>query len=206
MTVPLWRPSGCAHIGTLKWEFAGVLRIRLCSRRLQKFRVDSLPSQVGIHANQTEETSRKEVTAMSNQIQKPREAYMLSILSGIAILIGGVFWIALTASGWAQGWFGWFGGYMHGFEDHMYLWYSGSFGYLIGLVGLVSGVSIILASNMLNSRPNEHGVWGLVIIIFSITGMMAGMVIGFLLGIIGGILAILWQPPTPVAAGAVQQA
>lgn len=143
---------------------------------------------------------------MSNQIQRPREAYIISILSGIVILIGGVLWIALAGVAWPQGWFDWFGGYMHGFEDHMFFWFSGSFDYAIGLVGLVSGVGIILASTMLIRRPGEHGAWGLVIIVLSIIGMMAGMVIGLLLGIIGGILAILWQPPTPVSAGAVQQA
>jgi uncharacterized membrane protein len=88
----------------------------------------------------------------------------------------------------------------------MFFWFSGSFDYAIGLVGLVSGVGIILAATVLNRRPNEHGAWGLVIIALSIIGMMSGMVIGLILGIIGGILAILWQPPTPVSAAAVQQA
>jgi len=147
-----------------------------------------------------------EVTAMSGQQDKPREAYILSLVGGTITLIGSVIWIALAASGWLQDRFYWFDYYMHGLGGHMVFLRLGSFGYLMAFAGLVSGVVIILASIMLNRRPSEHGAWGLLIVVFSITSMMAGLGIGLLLGLVGGILAILWQPPRPVSAGTVQQA
>lgn len=150
-----------------------------------------------------------EVTAMSGQQDKPREAYILSIVGGVITLVGSVLWIVAAASGLLQGWWDMFDGYMHGFGGHMFFWDFGNFanfGYLMGLAGLVSGIVIILASIMLDRRPNEHGAWGLVIVVFSITSMMAGMGIGLLLGLVGGILAILWQPPKPASTGTVQQA
>lgn len=143
---------------------------------------------------------------MSSQQDKPREAYVLSMAGGIITLIGSVLWIVLTASGWLQGWFDWFDGYMHGFGGHMVFFYLGNFGYVMALSGLVSGVGIVLASIVLDRQPSEHVMWGLVIAVFSVTSMMAGFGIGILLGLVGGILAILWQPPRPAPAGAVQQA
>ncbi|RDE17935.1 MAG: hypothetical protein C4K49_00360 [Candidatus Thorarchaeota archaeon] len=147
-----------------------------------------------------------EVTEMTDQLQKPREAYVLSIASGIITILGSMLWIVLMTMGWTGGWFEWMDGFMHGAEGHMYFWGFEGFSYLIGFSGFLLGIGIILAAVMLDRRPNEHATWGLVIIILSAASMMASMGIGLLLGIVGGIIAVLWQPPTRPTVGTSQQA
>jgi hypothetical protein len=52
---------------------------------------------------------------------------------------------------------------------------------------------------MLNSKPQEHTTWGMLIAIFSalsIFGAMGGFGIGLILGLIGGVLAVIWKPAT----------
>jgi hypothetical protein len=50
----------------------------------------------------------------------------------------------------------------------------------------------------LNSKPQEHTTWGIVIAVFSVIsifgGAMGGFGIGLVLGLIGGVLAITWKP------------
>lgn len=141
---------------------------------------------------------------MSQYIEKPREAYLLSLASGILIASVGLAWIILTATGWTNNWFESFDNFMHGFGDHFDLWNFGGYGYIMGLSGLVLGVGIISASIMLNRKPSEHGFWGFLIIVLSAMSMMGGMGgmgIGLLLGIVGGILAVLWRPSNQVQAG-----
>ena len=70
------------------------------------------------------------------------------------------------------------------------------------IIGIVSGILVLLAATMLKIRPGESTqglrtcclLWGSVILIFSIVSLLAGSTIGFigsLLGIIGAALALL---------------
>lgn len=78
----------------------------------------------------------------------------------------------------------------------------GGFGVPIGfmsglsLLGLVSGILVIIGALMLNTRPAEHGTWGTIILIFSVISLlgMGGFFIGAILGIVGGALALSWRP------------
>jgi len=74
------------------------------------------------------------------------------------------------------------------------------------ILGLVSGMIVLISAIMLNIRPGEatHGLracctmWGTMILIFSIVslfgGSMGGFLIGAILGIIGGALALSSRP------------
>ncbi len=134
---------------------------------------------------------------MTDYIERPREAYILSMAGGLIIASVGLSWTIMVAMGWTS-WFDWLDSIMHNADSHSHFWDLGSLGYISALSGLVIGISIMLASTMLNRRPNEHGTWGVVIIILSAVSMiggMGGMGIGLFLGVVGGILAVLWRPP-----------
>ena len=68
---------------------------------------------------------------------------------------------------------------------------------LFGILGIVFGAIVIISAVMLNSRPQEHSTWGMLIIVFSALsifgGAMGGLGVGLVLGIVGGILAVTWK-------------
>ena len=90
-----------------------------------------------------------------------------------------------------------FGGMMGGYHTMM-----GNLGTLnsfisgLSLIGLVSGIFVIIGAVMVNTRPIEHVSWGLIILVFSITSFLGtgGFIIGAILGIMGGVLAMSWKP------------
>ncbi|OFX15015.1 hypothetical protein A3K71_05450 [archaeon RBG_16_50_20] len=73
------------------------------------------------------------------------------------------------------------------------------FGFFAGLLGLIFGAIVIISAFMLNSKPQEHTTWGMLIVIFSVLSIfgsaMGGFGIGLVLGLIGGALAMAWKPP-----------
>jgi uncharacterized membrane protein len=62
-----------------------------------------------------------------------------------------------------------------------------------GIITLVFGITVIASALMLYMRPQRHGMYGILIIVFSV---LSGGIIGVLLGLVGGILALIWKPPT----------
>lgn len=88
------------------------------------------------------------------------------------------------------------GGYYSGYGYGM----MGGFGFgMFGILGLIFGIIVIISAFMLNSKPQEHSTWGILIVIFSVLSMfggtMGGFGVGLILGLIGGILGITWKPP-----------
>ena len=73
------------------------------------------------------------------------------------------------------------------------------FGFFAGLLGLIFGAIVIISAFMLNSKPQEHTTWGMLIVIFSVLSIfgsaMGGFGIGLVLGLIDGALAMAWKPP-----------
>ncbi|MCZ2809694.1 MAG: DUF6114 domain-containing protein [Candidatus Bathyarchaeota archaeon] len=65
----------------------------------------------------------------------------------------------------------------------------------LSLIGLVSGIIVIIGVVMLNIRPTEHTGWGTVILVFSIISFlgMGEFLIGAVLDIVGGTLALSWK-------------
>ena len=121
-------------------------------------------------------------------------AFLLSLVGGIIILVAGVVssvWFLYGSSVWGD--FGdmWFG-YMGGYHSMM-----GSVGFPLGymaglsLIGLVSGVIVVVSALMLNSRHQERFAWSVLIMVFSAVSFlnMGGFFIGGLLGLVGGAIA-----------------
>lgn len=126
--------------------------------------------------------------------QKPVAAFVLSLLSGIFIILGGSVWCLWLGTHWNMGWMDWM---MHEWDEHMHEWNMGGIAYAMGIVGIVFGAIIIVAAVMVYITPKQHVLWGTLIIVFSVIsvlGCMGGLGIGLILGVIGGVLAILWKP------------
>jgi len=114
---------------------------------------------------------------------KPTAAFVLSLVGGIFIVIGGVLYVA------AASWIG-----VLGFG------LGASVLAVLGVFGLVCGIMTILGAVWINSGEKDKVRNGsILVIIFSILswiGSFGGFFIGFLLGLIGGILGLTWKPST----------
>lgn len=132
---------------------------------------------------------------MSSQ-ETPITAFILSLIGGVLIFMGGVVSSMWFMSGGYNSW-----GMMGGSGGMMGGW-GAPFGFMGGLslIGLVAGILVIVGALMLNARPAEHTAWGVVILVFSIVSFlgMGGFFIGALLGIAGGALTLSWRPISKV--------
>ncbi len=122
--------------------------------------------------------------------EKPTAAFVLSLIGGIFILLVGALIAAVFAT---------LGGLLGGFG-------LGDFGLgmaLLGTVGLIVGLIIIIAAALLYMKPEQHVMWGVLILILSIVSIpfaFGGFIIGFILALVGGILGIVFKPQAPMAA------
>ena len=69
------------------------------------------------------------------------------------------------------------------------------------VLGLASGVMVLLGSAMFYSRPSESQLWGAIILAFSVVSILGGMggfLVGLILGVVSGLLALTWKPPYTV--------
>ena len=122
---------------------------------------------------------------------RPVAAALLGLIAGVLMLIGGVAGLVMwaVASPFHYGMWGMMGGMM--------AWWAPMFlGMFFVVVALISGVVVLTASVMLQSRPAQAQTWGLLMLVFSVIGLlgMGGFVIGSVLGIIAGVLALTWRP------------
>lgn len=129
---------------------------------------------------------------------KPTTAFVLSLIGGILMLVGGgvsSLWFMYGGLGMG-GMMGGFGGMMGGYQGMMGS-LGAPFGFMGGLslIGLVSGFLVIIGAIMLNVHPAEHTAWGTIILVFSIISFvgMGGFFIGAILGIMGGAFAVSWK-------------
>ena len=92
---------------------------------------------------------------------------------------------------------GWFSGMMGNYHGFMGI-YGASIKFLvvISVIGLISRVIMVIGAAMLRAHPQEHAMWGTVIIVFSAISFvgMGGFFIGASLCIIGGARAIIYRP------------
>lgn len=134
------------------------------------------------------------MASLMSSNQKPTVAFVLSLLSGIFIILVSAVWCLWLVTGWGVGWME---GMMHGWEENMHPWNIEGMTYIIGIVGIIFGIIIIVSAVMLYINSTQHVLWGALIIVFSVISIiscMGGLGVGLTLGIIGGILAILWKP------------
>jgi hypothetical protein len=131
------------------------------------------------------------------QQEKPTTAFILSLIAGVFIILGGGM-MSFLGYGF-MGMMGRYGNYWgwNGMMGPGFGMMGFAFG-MMGILGLVFGVIVIISALMLNSKPQEHTTWGTLILVFSVLSIfgsaMGGFGIGLILGIIGGILAITWKP------------
>lgn len=112
--------------------------------------------------------------------KKSSSAFALSLAGGILIILGSIVWLLFFAnlqSSMHDRMGGMMGGMMSG-------WFLA--------IPVVAGILVLMGAIMLNARPRQNTLWGIIIVIFSIVGF-TGMGLSFLgsiLGIIGGAIAI----------------
>jgi hypothetical protein len=106
-----------------------------------------------------------------------RGAYLLSLIGGILIVLGGVVSMVEVSS----------------LSDVLNLG--------LGALGLILGILILFGAFQIKNHPETSRTWGILIIVFSLVSYLggAGFILGLILGLVGGLLAYLWRPvaPTP---------
>ena len=119
--------------------------------------------------------------------EKPTAAFVLSLIGGILILLGGIFGAIIGIIGGAAmsiiPGFGWLSGLI----------------IALGILGLIFGIIVILGAVMINSGERGKVRTGsILVLIFSIlslfVGGTGGFIIGFILSLIGSILGLTWKP------------
>lgn len=127
--------------------------------------------------------------------EAPMAAFILSIIAGALLLAGSGMMTSMQAYFPFYG--GMMGNYFGGYYGMMGPYYGGTGGlgglfYLATALGLVSGAIVLVGATMLYSRPERTFTWGLVILVFSIVGLvgLGGFFVGSVLGVIGGALAM----------------
>jgi hypothetical protein len=130
---------------------------------------------------------------------------VLSLIAGLVTLVGSALLIGSSPgvpyyAGMMNGHY--YGGMMHGYYGMMNGYYgivggygSASFLY-VEVLGIASGVIVLLEAVMLYSGTGKPSTWGALIVAFSAISLFAagGFFVGAILGIVGGILAITWKP------------
>jgi len=120
-------------------------------------------------------------------MEKPTAAFVLSLIGGILILLGGIVGAIIGIIGGAAisiiPGFGWLGGLI----------------VILGFLGLIFGIIVIIGAVMINSGEKDKVRTGsILVLIFSIlslfVGGTGGFVIGFILGLVGSILGLTWKP------------
>jgi hypothetical protein len=125
---------------------------------------------------------------------KPVVAFVLSLLSGVLILVGGFVWWGRLIAGWRLGWME---GMMNDWDSRMHSATVGPWTFGLGLLAMLCAVTVILAAVMLYVNPIQHLLWGALVIVFSVISVaswMGSVGLGLVTGLVGGILAILWKP------------
>jgi hypothetical protein len=117
----------------------------------------------------------------------PTVAFILSLLGGLLILLSGIVFLMIGAAFMGS----MMGALVPGLTGLVSSVIAG-----LGVWGLICGVIILLGAYMIYTRPDTHGMWGIIILVFSLLSFIegGGYIIGAILGIVGGILAITWKP------------
>ena len=117
--------------------------------------------------------------------EKPTAAFVLSLIGGIFILLGALLWLIV-------------GQFLAFLAIDIGLGAT-----LMGVVGIVMALIIMIGGVMMYMKPEQHVVWGVIVLILSIVSIpfsFAGAVIGFILALVGGILGLVFKPQMPMAA------
>ena len=103
----------------------------------------------------------------------------------------------IWASSGMPGWGGMMGSMMGGYQGMMGgIGFSSGMFFGMSIIGVVSGVLVLVGALMLYNRPREVSTWGIVVLVLSVFSLLAmgGFFIGAVLGVVGGLLALTWKP------------
>ncbi len=118
-------------------------------------------------------------------------AVSLSLASGIIILISSLIpWLFFANTNFSS-MGGMMGNIMTG-SSMGWLGMPGSLGWMSPLT-LMAGIMILFGAIMMQIRPKENSIWGIIVIIFSVMGFtgMGFSILGAIIGIIGGAIALI---------------
>jgi Family of unknown function (DUF6114) len=126
-------------------------------------------------------------------------SYVMSLVGGLIVLVFSLVNLVWFGSGAST--VGGFGSYMRGAMDgyHNFMGnYASSTGFFtaVSVVSLVCGVIVVFAALVLRVHPEEHVIWGIVIVAFSAVSFvgMGGYFVGAGFGIVGGAIALTYKP------------
>jgi hypothetical protein len=126
-------------------------------------------------------------------------SFLISLVGGLIVLVFSLVNLVYFSSGAPAA--GSFGSYMRGAMDgnHNFMGsFSSSIGFFtaISVVSLICGVIVVFAALVLRIHPQEHVIWGIVIVVFSAISFvgMGGYFVGAAFGILGGALALTYRP------------
>ncbi|MEK6987407.1 MAG: DUF6114 domain-containing protein [Candidatus Thermoplasmatota archaeon] len=112
-------------------------------------------------------------------VDRPITPFILSLLGGLLIVAGGVFGLV--------------------FFNYSYYPYGSTL--VFAMVAITTGIVVLAGCAMLYQRPDQHVIWGVLIVVFSVMslfswlgGLFGGFFVGMVLGIVGGCLGIAWNP------------
>ena len=125
--------------------------------------------------------------------EKPTAGFVLSLIGGIIIFLVGLAIIAIAAmvnaiAGSSGVPFPTFSPLTMGLET-------------IGIIGAVTGLLVIVGGVMMYVRPQQHAIWGVLVLVISIVSILGGggFILGLILGLVGGILGIVFKPSPAMA-------
>ncbi len=131
-------------------------------------------------------------------VQDRGPAYVISLVAGALILVGGLVRAAsvgvLPSRAYGTGF-----RIMSTTFRAANLNITNTFLQLSAMIGIVTGIIVLLGAVMLGSQSHQNAAWGTVVLIFSAFSLIGGggFFIGSILGILGGIVAITWRSATP---------
>ena len=116
-----------------------------------------------------------------NKNEKSTKNFTLSLIAGILIVSNAI------AVGVLGTWFPWIFPILPGSENNATVPFAP-----ISAIGLICGVLVLFGATMLQIKPENKKVWGILITVFSIPSVVTGggFIIGFILGIMGGFRAL----------------
>jgi Family of unknown function (DUF6114) len=128
-------------------------------------------------------------------------AFVISLVGGLIVLVFSLVnlvWFSSNAPSW--GGFGDYWGGMMGGNHNFMGTYASSTGFFtaVSIVSFVCGVIVLMSALVLRIHPQEHVLWGIVIVVFSAISFvgMGGYFVGAIFGILGGALALTYKPLT----------
>jgi hypothetical protein len=127
------------------------------------------------------------MTSATTESRTSSTAFALSLASGVIIIFGGILPWLFFANFQASPMGGMMGGMMGGWGAGP--WFMG--GWLFPLP-FVAGAMVLFGAIMMNARPQETRNWGIIVLIFSVLGLvgMGLSILGGIIGIVGGAIAL----------------